>query len=114
MHSTQQIVASIERIEASSAAIQALLCKVVESQAQNQQQMMEMLKILANNNSINTASIPSEESAGNSPTTDIPNEQNPSVSTVGDDTEEVDENESSESNAQQEEVDENELSNAQQ
>ncbi|KAI3831639.1 hypothetical protein MKX03_031876 [Papaver bracteatum] len=43
------IEASNARVEASSAGIEALLCKIVESQAHNQQQMMEMLRILANN-----------------------------------------------------------------
>ncbi|KAI3892629.1 hypothetical protein MKX03_023248 [Papaver bracteatum] len=98
--SAQHIVASIERVEASSAGIQSLLCKVVETQAQNQQQMMEMLKILANNNNIN-ASI-SNEAAGNSP---IVNEQNrPSVPTTGDEIGEVVENESSVQHAQNQQL----------
>ncbi|KAI3910070.1 hypothetical protein MKW92_042024 [Papaver armeniacum] len=66
--STKQIVASIEasnaRVEASNAGIQALLCKVVESQTHSQQQMMELLKILANNNRINDAGISTDETAG--------------------------------------------------
>ncbi|KAI3987079.1 hypothetical protein MKX01_036869 [Papaver californicum] len=66
--STKQIVASIEasngRVKASSAGIQALDCKVVESQAHSQQQMMELLKILANNNSMNDAGISTDEAAG--------------------------------------------------
>ncbi|KAI3923463.1 hypothetical protein MKW92_028778 [Papaver armeniacum] len=66
--STKQIVASIEasnaRVEASNAGIQALLCKVVESQTHSQQQMMELLKILANNNWINDAGISTDETAG--------------------------------------------------
>ncbi|RZC93657.1 hypothetical protein C5167_007693 [Papaver somniferum] len=106
--STKQIVASIEasnaRVEASSAGIQALLCQIVESQAQNQLQMMEMLKVLANSDNkrnINT-SISNEEAAGNHQI-DIPNEQiRPTVPSVGNDTEEVAENESSEINEQQE------------
>ncbi|KAI3954663.1 hypothetical protein MKW98_019794 [Papaver atlanticum] len=108
--STKQIVASIE---ASSAGIKALLCKIVDSQAQNQQQqaqnqlqMMEMLKILANNNNSRntTASISNEESAGDHPI-DIPNEQiRPTIPSTGNDTEEVVENETSETNEQQEEV----------
>ncbi|MCL7032024.1 hypothetical protein MKW94_009705, partial [Papaver nudicaule] len=44
------IEAGNEASKASSAGIQALLCKVVESQEHNQQLMMEMLKIFANNN----------------------------------------------------------------
>ncbi|KAI3995851.1 hypothetical protein MKX01_020386 [Papaver californicum] len=113
MLSTQHIVASIERVEASSAGIQALLCQVVESQAQNQRQqaqnqhqqaqnqlqMIEMLKALANN--INNAGIYNEQAAGNSPIV-TPNEQNLSVPTAGcDDIEEVVENESSQMNEQQ-------------
>ncbi|KAI3918029.1 hypothetical protein MKW92_053781 [Papaver armeniacum] len=66
--STKQIVASIEasnaRVEASNAGIQALLCKVVESQTHSQQQMMELLKILANNNRVNDAGISTDEAAG--------------------------------------------------
>ncbi|KAI3954644.1 hypothetical protein MKW98_019775 [Papaver atlanticum] len=51
MLSTQHIVASIE----------ALLGKVIESQAQNQLQMMEMLKILANNSRNSPIVIPNCE-----------------------------------------------------
>ncbi|XP_026380965.1 uncharacterized protein LOC113275640 [Papaver somniferum] len=107
MLSTQHIVASIERVEASCAGIQALLCKVVESQAQNQQQhahnqqqqaqnqfqMMEMLKMLANNTSINNAGICNEAASGINV---IPNEQiRPGIPV---------ENEPPEINEQQEEV----------
>ncbi|KAI3892627.1 hypothetical protein MKX03_023246 [Papaver bracteatum] len=115
MLSTKQIVASIEasnaKFEASSAGIQALLCKIVDSQAQNQQQqaqnqlqMMEMLKIVANNNisSMNiNSSISNEEAAGDHPI-DIPNEEiRPTIPSAGNDTEEVVENELSEINEKQ-------------
>ncbi|MCL7029702.1 hypothetical protein MKW94_013582, partial [Papaver nudicaule] len=93
--------ASNARVEASSAGIEALLYKVVECQAQNQQQMLEMLKMLANNNnSMNTNARTSNEEApaGNGTPIDIPNGQNP---TVNDEIEEVVENEPSQINQQQ-------------
>ncbi|KAI3861851.1 hypothetical protein MKX03_001707 [Papaver bracteatum] len=97
--------------EASTASIASLLCKVVESQAQNQQQqahnqqqIMEMLKILGNNiNSINNAGIYNEEAAGISRIV-IADEQNRHSAAIADDyIEEVDK-ESSEIDEQQEVV----------
>ncbi|KAI3937610.1 hypothetical protein MKW92_049592 [Papaver armeniacum] len=119
MLSTKLIVESQEAMlrkieacnEASTASIATLLCKVVESQAQNQQQqahnqhkMMEMFKIFANNNSMNiNVGISNEVAAGNSPI-DNPNVQNcPSIPTVGGDIEGGVENGSSEGGVFEEE-----------
>ncbi|KAI3963136.1 hypothetical protein MKW92_003861 [Papaver armeniacum] len=101
MLSTEQIVASIE----------ALMGKIVESQAQHQLQqaqtqlqMMKMLKILANNSSTNNAGISNEDQAAGNIPIDIPNyeQHQASVPTAGvDDIEEVVKNESSHVNEQQ-------------
>ncbi|KAI3963159.1 hypothetical protein MKW92_003884 [Papaver armeniacum] len=63
LHET--IMLSTKHIVDSIASVEALLVKVVESQVQNQLQMTEMLKILANNDNIN-AGISNGEAAGNS------------------------------------------------
>ncbi|KAI3892625.1 hypothetical protein MKX03_023244 [Papaver bracteatum] len=90
--------ASNARVETTTTIIATLLGKIAESQSQNQLQMMERLKILANSNtSIKNAGI-SIEAAVDSPVV-IPNGQNrPGIRIVGGDMEEqVVENESSES-----------------